>query len=437
MVYNKSMNVLVINGSPKGDYSITLQTVKYIERFNTEDKFEILNAANQISLLEKDFSECADKIKAADIILFAYPVFTFSIPAQLYRFIELMKQNFTNGELTGKFVTQVTTSKHFFDNTAHEFIRENCLDLQMKVINGLTADMNDLITKRGQREALDFWRYAKYQTKRYFDRRKKEDKKMLVYRVAIISDVVPQDIQLRKRIDEFKEKFTYQTDEINLQELKIDGGCFECLNCSTKGECIYKDGFQDILRRKVNSADAIVYAFKIQNHGMGSKFKYYFDRQYCNGHRTLIIDKPVGYIIEGDISRENNLMNIIHGRASVCHNILTHIAQEGNEDIEQLIYKLTFCLEKKIVTPQDFYGIAGMKIFRDLIYVNGGLMKADYNFYKKEGYFDSFATNQHGLRLKMRLVGLLFKNKKLKKKMGNKFVEKMINPYQKVINKKN
>ena len=27
------MKVLVINGSPKGDYSVTLQTVKYIEHF--------------------------------------------------------------------------------------------------------------------------------------------------------------------------------------------------------------------------------------------------------------------------------------------------------------------------------------------------------------------------------------------------------------------
>ena len=30
------MNILVLNGSPKGDYSITLQTLKYIEKFNNK-----------------------------------------------------------------------------------------------------------------------------------------------------------------------------------------------------------------------------------------------------------------------------------------------------------------------------------------------------------------------------------------------------------------
>ena len=60
-------------------------------------------------------------------------------------------------DLTGKFATQITTSKHFYDVTAHRYVEENCLDLGMRVIRGLSADMEDLTTERGREEARDFF----------------------------------------------------------------------------------------------------------------------------------------------------------------------------------------------------------------------------------------------------------------------------------------
>lgn len=50
------MNILVVNGSPKGQYSITLQTIRYLETVYPDHKFEVLNAGAQIKALEKDFS---------------------------------------------------------------------------------------------------------------------------------------------------------------------------------------------------------------------------------------------------------------------------------------------------------------------------------------------------------------------------------------------
>ena len=50
------MKILVINGSPKGSYSITLQTIHYLEKHFSAHNFEILNAGQKIKSLEKDFS---------------------------------------------------------------------------------------------------------------------------------------------------------------------------------------------------------------------------------------------------------------------------------------------------------------------------------------------------------------------------------------------
>ena len=111
------MNVVVINGSPKGNNSITLQTVLFLEKRFTNSKFTVLNVGQQIKSFEKDMSRALDAIDKSDLILFSYPVYTFIAPYQLHRFIELLKEH--KVDLIDKFVTQITTSKHFYDVTAH------------------------------------------------------------------------------------------------------------------------------------------------------------------------------------------------------------------------------------------------------------------------------------------------------------------------------
>ena len=42
------MNILVVNGSPKGEYSITLQTIKYLEKHFPQYNFQVLHAGQKI-----------------------------------------------------------------------------------------------------------------------------------------------------------------------------------------------------------------------------------------------------------------------------------------------------------------------------------------------------------------------------------------------------
>ena len=77
------MKILILNGSPKGDYSITLQTVHYLEKCDTVNTFSILHVGQRIRSFEKDFAPAADAIEKADVLLFSYPVYTFVAPSQL------------------------------------------------------------------------------------------------------------------------------------------------------------------------------------------------------------------------------------------------------------------------------------------------------------------------------------------------------------------
>jgi NAD(P)H-dependent FMN reductase len=148
------MKFLILNGSPKGKYSITLQTTRYLEKVYPDHSFEVLNVGQKTKSLEKEFSPARVAIEHADVLLFSYPVYTFIAPYQLHKFIELLKKE--NMDLSGKFATQITTSKHFYDVTAHRYVQDNCADLGLQYIRGLSADMDDLLTDKGQKEARDF-----------------------------------------------------------------------------------------------------------------------------------------------------------------------------------------------------------------------------------------------------------------------------------------
>lgn len=442
------MNILVLNGSPKGNYSITLHTVLYLKELYPEDDFEILSVGQRIRHYEKDFSEAKAAIEKADVLLFSYPVYTFIAPYQLHRFIELIKESGVS--VDGKIATQITTSKHFYDVTAHRYIQDNVQELGMHFIRGLSADMEDLPTKKGQTEARTYWEHFHWCVRNqiyepnYLRNTEPVHKTVEIpskadmtseHDVVIVADLKPEDKQLANMIARFQAKLSAKSRIVNIQEYPFKGGCLGCFNCAVDGTCIYKDGFDDFLRDNIQKASAIIYAFSIKDHSMGSRFKMYDDRQFCNGHRTVTMGMPIGYLISGNYSEEQNLQMILEGRAQVGGNILAGIATDEfhpNEAIDQLATSLLYALEHKNTQPQNFYGIGGMKIFRDLIYQMQGMMKADYKFFKSHGQFD-FPQKKKGTIIGMYFVGAMLASPKLKAKIGNKMNEGMIMSHRKIV----
>lgn len=440
------MKVCVINGSPKGNYSVTLQTSLFLEKKFKECEFEVINVGQQIRVIEKDLNSVVMKIKESDLIIFSYPVYTFVAPSQLHRFIELLKDN--NIDLENKFVTQISTSKHFYDMTAHKYVEENCYDLKMKYIKGLSLDMEDLLSKEKQEEIVRFFDFVISSMENDIYEvipNKKETpiplyeqsfsmvEKKEGYEVAMVADIREDDINLKNMIDDFIKVFPYKVTIYNIREFPFSGGCLGCFNCAGDGKCIYKDNFDTFLRENIQTKDAIIIAFTVKDHSMGARFKMYDDRQFCNGHRTVTEKMPFAYIINGDYECEHNLKTIVEARAEVGGNYLAGVGY-NNETLFATSKKLVYALENKLNMPRNFYGVGGMKIFRDLIWVMRGIMKADHKFYKKNGVYD-FPQKQRGRMILMCLLGSMMRNKKIKAKMGNKFNEGMLMPYKKVLDK--
>jgi len=238
-------------------------------------------------------------------------------------------------------------------------------------------------------------------------------------------------------VERFRARLPVQSRVVNLREYPFRGGCLGCFNCASDGKCVYTDGFDEFLRNKIQTAQAMVYAFSVSDHSMGARFKLYDDRQFCNGHRTVTIGMPVAYLVGGNLRAEANLQTIIEARAQVGSNILAGVASDEEDTdarIDRLADSLVYALEHKNTQPQNFYGIGGMKIFRDLIYQMRGMMRADHRFYKAQGQYD-FPQKQPGKIAMMYLVGAMMASPKLKSKMGSKMNEGMLMPYKKVLDK--
>ena len=441
------MRILILNGSPKGENSITLQTLNYLQKKHPGHSFDVLHVGQKIKSLEKNFAPALEALEKADVLLFSYPVYTFIAPCQLHRFIRLMKEH--GAPVSGKIATQVTTSKHFYDTTAHRYIEDNCADLGLRYIRGLSADMEDLTTEKGRKEAENWFNHFCWRAEKgYFEPvypaaaptapvpvTPLENTDGKPGDVVIIADLSPGDTQLAGMIARFRAKLPYATRIVNLREYPFRGGCLGCFRCAVSGKCVYTDGFDEFLRTKIQTADAMVYAFPIRDHSMGDLFKMYDDRQFCNGHRTVTIGMPVGYLVSGNYSREQNLQTIIEGRAQVGCNILTGVAtDEFDTDaaIDRLAETLDYALTHKNTGPQNFYGVGGMKIFRDLIYQMRGFMRADHKFFKSHGQYD-FPQKKWPQSLAMYLVGAMIANPKVHSKMGSQMNEGMLMPYKKVL----
>ena len=422
------MNIVVLNGSPAGRDSITLFTLRYIRKHFPEHHYRILHVGQQIRKMEAHPEIWREPLKAADLVLFCYPVYTFLAPAQLQRFIGLMKES--GIDLSGKTASQITTSKHFYDVTAHRFIEENCADMGMKSVRGLSADMEDLLHPKGQRDALAYFRYL------LWNMEGGQPPAGAPKRVVIVADFPDAaDHRLQAMCERLKNRLPCETEIVNLQEYPFAGGCLGCFSCAADGTCVYHDGFDSWLRETVQSADALVYAFTIRDHSMGYRFKLFDDRQFCNGHRTVTMGKPVGYLVDGDLDAEPNLKLLLEARAEVGGNMPAGFACSGadqDRETDRLADTLCYAAAEHYMPPANFYGVGGMKIFRDLIWQMQGLMREDHRFYRKHGLYD-FPQKRRGTMLAMYLAGGLMRRPKLRKKLGGKITEAMTRPYRKVV----
>ena len=411
------MKILVLNGSGKGNKSNTIHYIKYIEKKFPDHKFDFINMAQKINKLDREpeaFNTVIEKMKEADGIIWSHPVYFYMVPAQVKRFMELIFERVEKDTFKGKYATAVTTSANFFDNTAHNYIQAVCEDMGMRYIEGTSWEMNDLLNEEKRKDLAGFgghffsaienkilterkfspltWNPITYNGNGVSDVHKRGDKKIILF-----TDATEKDTNLRNMINVFCKLISHPVEIINLNEVNFKGYCIGCIHCMTEGTCVHKDDFEKIFDDKMMTSDAVLYGVTIKDRYMSSKIKNFFDRHFVKGHRPVLHSKYCGSIISGPLGKLHTLREILDSMAQIGQMVNAgYVTDEhSNEDtvteqIKAFVWKLEEMIENKWKRPDNFLGIGGHKIFRDMIYEKQHIppFKLDHDYYKKHGLYD-------------------------------------------------
>ena len=104
------MNIIVLNGSPKGDNSVTLQYVNYLAKLHPQHTFQALHVAQRLRRIEQEpaaFSEVIEQVRQADAVIWSFPLYYMLVHGHYKRFIELIFERGAQDAFAGKYATAI------------------------------------------------------------------------------------------------------------------------------------------------------------------------------------------------------------------------------------------------------------------------------------------------------------------------------------------
>lgn len=459
-----TMKIVVLNGSPKGKNSISLQYIEYFRKIFHKHEWKVFHVAKRIKRIENDDKELQNiisSIKEADGVLWIFGVFVLLVPSQYQRFIELINERNVEDAFQGKYTAVLSTSIHYFDHTAHRYMNAVCDDLDMKLVDSFSAYLAKYLNTKENRQTLrnfvlhflDSIQNNEATTKQYqpilfpeFDYQYSIPKKRITTadkNILVITDQYDKRKNLGKMIDRFCSSYEKEITLVDLNDIDIKGGCLGCMKCGYNNQCQYKDGFTEFYNKQVRIADIIIFAGKMKGRFLSSKWKQFFDRGFFWTHRPSLKGKQIGYIISGPISQNTNLTEYLEATVTTRQeaNYVGIVSDEvGNsKTLDEQIQRLAdLCIKfssRNYIKPQNFLGVGGHKIFRDEIWGNIRMIwQADHNYYRKNGKYD-FPQKKYGIRIANFFMLYATKIPRFRKKFYGMLNEKPKNRLNKKINK--
>ncbi|MBI9051663.1 MAG: NAD(P)H-dependent oxidoreductase [Anaerolineaceae bacterium] len=459
------MNIIVLNGSPKGNLSGTLQYVAYLEKAYPTHQFETIHIAQQIKGIETNpdkFEGIIQQIRSSDALIWCFPLYYMMVHGSLKRFIELIDERDVKQAFQGKYCASISTSIHFFDHTAHNYIHAISDDMNMKYIAAFSPAMNDLLKSKGQQQLLQFGKlflqtieqkqitqpqFFPVQTRDfvYQNNKPKNFVDITNKKVVILHDALEQDHNLKQMLAHTRAVFGEKAEVYNIRDIEIKGGCQGCMHCGGSYRCTYegKDDYIEFYKSKVMKADILVYAGTIKDRYLSSRWKTFYDRSFFNTHTPVLQNKQSIWLISGALDQNPNLKQILEAYHEFQEANLVGIVSDAygtSEDIDQMIEQL--CgravenLKDNVSRPVTFLGEGGMRIFRDEIW--GGLrmvFTADHKAFRRLGYYKTFPQRSFlNFIMRVFLVPLL-SIPAIRKGFNTQMKEQMVMPLKNVVAK--
>ncbi len=455
------MKISVLSGSPKGDLSVTLQYVNYIQKKFPAHEFCVHHVGRFINRIEKDrayFDSIIDDVRASDAVLWAVPLYVFLVPSQCKRFIELVWERGAKEAFEGKYAAVITTSIHFFDHTAHNYLRAISEDLGMKFAGAFSPDMFDIM-KEDERarlllfaeEMLEIIEKRRPVTREFapltiggFDYKPSTAQASVDpagKKVLVLADGAKQG-NLGAMIRRFAGSFASGVEVVDIAELDMRGGCLGCIKCGFDNICAYEgsDEYIDFYNEKIKTADIVVYCGEIRDRYLSARWKRFFDRGFFNTHKPMLSGRQMGFIISGPLRQIPNLREILTAFAEWQNANIVDFVTDEDADSKAIDAQLSALAERLVgaerrgyIRPAGFLGVGGMKIFRDDIW--GRLrfvFQADHRYYEANNLYDFPQYDEKSIAMNKTMMELT-SNPEMKEQIRKTLRENMVAPIRHIV----
>jgi multimeric flavodoxin WrbA len=412
------MKIIVLNGSPKGMLSATLHYVLFLQKKFPEHDFQIFHICDDCQRLESDpaaLDEVLEAVRGGDGVLWSFPVYTFLVHSHYKRFIELVFARGAQSAFRDKYTATLSTSIHFFDHTAHNYLQGICDDWGMRYVGAFSVWVYDLLVAKEKARFLEFargflaaiqgqvptarvWEPVGSLPAEYVPSPAKTRVALGGKRMVILMDAPEADSNVARMAGRLRESVDGQVETINLSALRIASGCNGCFQCGGDGRCVLRnaDDINDLYLTKLVPADILVMAGTIVDRYLSWRWKLFFDRGFFLPVVPWWPGKQLAFLVSGPLRQLPNLREILEGYAEFHQANLAGIVTDESPDcaetdrlLEHLAQRMADCSRSGYVRPSTFLGVGGTKIFRDGTWgVLRPVFQVAHRYYRAHGMYD-------------------------------------------------
>lgn len=457
------MKIAVLNGSPKGMASVTMQYVLFLGKRSPQHEFKLLHVCHDLKQLEESpeaFQEVLQVVRASDAVLWAFPLYVFLVHAHYKRFIELIAERRASEAFAGKYAALFSTSVRVFDHTAHRYLHGICDDLDMRCVGSYSAAMYDLLKPRErdrlvlfmdgflraiEEKAMTAKAYAPIRpsTFAYAPGAAGAPVALQGKKAIVLTDAEGRQTNLDRMLDRLRACSADPVEVVNLHKLNIRGPCLGCIQCSFDNVCVYRNA-DDVYAAyaRLKAADILIFAGSMRDRYLSSRWKLFWDRGFYHNHIPIFSGKQIAWLVSGPLGQVPNLRHILEASAQLQQANLVGIVTDESED-STTIDRLLECLVRDAVRqaqtgyiqPPTFDGVAGRKLLRDEIWTSlRSVFPADHRYYKRHGLYD-FPARDAKTRIRDTLLVLLNKIPSFRRQFRQRIKTEMLRPLEEVLEK--
>lgn len=370
------MNIAVLSASPKQQLSLTLQTVRALQKMCKEDNFDICFIKDV-----NDRSEFEAKAKDADLVLILSSLYHFNTHGQLMRYLKGVHIP------EGKPITYITTSGCNMDVPAHNYIRSFARHNKLKWIRSLSLLDEDILEECRREELYRWFMYVKD----IVNRKELTKESLKDVRVTLL-DCGDTPEETESKVTDLTTRYEALGAKVQVHNLreKTIKGCIACFGCYTNNQCVIKDDFASLTSDIYENSDMMVVVSGVNYNQFSTNYKYFLDRHVTFGRFGQDLELYKAYVYCGeldgqDLAELEQHTLVVDSLDCDCH---IGVYAGTDEGTEQLIQETTYVYQNELFPQRNTYSYGLSLQFANLAYRLQKMTPKDYNYFKSKGQYE-------------------------------------------------